>query len=71
MVLDKIRQRFPWLELVWADSGYNARQVNDALAKVPGLRMRTCAVACGNWRASKGASAVGGCMSCCGPSAMS
>jgi hypothetical protein len=24
LVLDKIRQRFPWLELVWADSGYNA-----------------------------------------------
>ena len=39
MVLDKIRQRFPWLELVWADSGYNARQVKDAVAKVPGLRI--------------------------------
>jgi transposase len=38
-VLDKIRQRFPWLELVWADSGYNARQVTDALAKVPSLRV--------------------------------
>ena len=24
LVLDKIRQRFPWLELVWADAGYNA-----------------------------------------------
>ena len=23
LVLDKIRQRFPWLELVWADAGYN------------------------------------------------
>jgi hypothetical protein len=31
VVLDKIRQRFPWLELVWADSGYNARQVKDAV----------------------------------------
>src|ERR1700678_3586698 len=39
LVLDKIRQRFPWLELVWADSGYNARQVKDAVAKVPGLRI--------------------------------
>jgi Transposase DDE domain len=36
VVLDKIRQRFPWLELVWADSSYNSRQVKDALAKVPG-----------------------------------
>ena len=40
VVLDKIRQRFPWLELVWADSGYNARQVKDAVAKVPGLRIQ-------------------------------
>ncbi len=30
LVLDKIRRRFPWLELVWADSG---------VAKVPGLRI--------------------------------
>jgi transposase len=39
VVLDKIHQRFPWLELVWAESGYNARQVKDAVAKVPGLRI--------------------------------
>src|SRR5580698_4257199 len=39
VVLQKIRQRFPWLELVWADSGYNARQVTDALAKIPSLRI--------------------------------
>ncbi len=39
LVLDKIRRRFPWLELVWADAGYNAHQVKDAVAKVPGLRM--------------------------------
>jgi transposase len=32
-------KRFPWLELVWADSGYNARQVTDALAKIPSLRI--------------------------------
>ncbi len=39
MVLDKIRQRFPWLKLVWADAGYNARQVKDAVARSPGLRL--------------------------------
>lgn len=39
LVLDKIRGRFPWLELVWADSGYNAHQVETAIAKVPMLRM--------------------------------
>ena len=38
-VLDKIRRRFPWLELIWADGGYNAWQVNTAVAKVPLLRM--------------------------------
>ena len=39
LVLDKIRNRFPWLELVWADGGYNAHQVKDAVAAVPTLRM--------------------------------
>ena len=41
LVLDKIRQRFPfpWLELVWADAGHNARQVKDAVARSPGLRL--------------------------------
>jgi transposase len=39
LVLDKIRRRFPWLELVWADSGYNAHQVKDAVARSPGLRL--------------------------------
>ena len=38
-MLDKIRRRFPWLELIWADGGYNARQVDAALARVPLLRM--------------------------------
>jgi transposase len=38
LVLDKIRQRFPWLELVWADAGYNAHQVKEVVAKSPGLR---------------------------------
>src|SRR4051794_22039101 len=39
LVLDKIRRRFPWLELIWADGGYNAWQVEAAVAKVPVLRM--------------------------------
>ena len=39
LVLDRIRRRFPWLELIWADGGYNARQVDAAVAKVPPLRM--------------------------------
>lgn len=38
MVLDKIRWGFPWLELIWADGGYNAGQVDVAVAKVPPLR---------------------------------
>jgi transposase len=37
LVLDKIRRRFPWLELIWADGGYNAWQVGVAVAKVPRL----------------------------------
>src|SRR5246500_4030819 len=39
LVLDKTRRRFPWLELVWADGGYNAWRVDAAVAKVPLLRM--------------------------------
>ena len=39
MVLGKIRRRFPWLELIWADGGYNAWQVDAAVAKVPRLRL--------------------------------
>jgi len=39
LVLDKIRRRFPWLELVWTDGGYNAWQVDVAVAKGPLLRM--------------------------------
>jgi hypothetical protein len=46
LVLDKIRRRFPWLELIWADGGYNAWQVDAAVAKVP----RRCV-----WRSSSGA----------------
>ena len=39
LVFDRIRQRFNWLELVWADGGYNARQVELAVAKQPPLRL--------------------------------
>ena len=38
-MLDKIRRRFPWLELIWADGGYNAWQVEAAVAKMPVLRL--------------------------------
>ena len=39
LVLEKMRTRFSFLELIWADSGYNAWQVEAAVAKVPLLRM--------------------------------
>lgn len=39
LVFDKIKQRFPWLELVWADGGYNARQVEEATAVIPRFRV--------------------------------
>src|SRR5690242_18181532 len=39
LVLDKIRRRFPWLELICADGGYNAWQVDAAVANVPPPRM--------------------------------
>lgn len=39
LVLDKIRRRFPWLELIWADGGYKARQVDAEVAKSPPLRV--------------------------------
>jgi putative transposase len=38
LVLDKIRHCFPWLKLIWADRGYNAQQVDAAVA-----RCRCCA----------------------------
>src|SRR5450631_214601 len=37
-VLDKIRNRFPWLELVWADNGYNGGK-----SKPPLPKFRCCA----------------------------
>ena len=35
LVFDRIRQRFNWLELIWADGGYNARQVERVVAAQP------------------------------------
>jgi transposase len=35
----KALARFPWLELEWAASRYNAHRGKDAVAKVPGLRI--------------------------------
>jgi len=35
LILDKICRRFPWLDLIWADCGYNVWQVEAAVAKVP------------------------------------
>ena len=40
LVLDKIRRRFPWLELIWADGAHSAWQVDAAAAKVPLLRLK-------------------------------
>lgn len=39
LVLNKIRESFPGLELVWADGGYNAHQVQDVAAANPGLHI--------------------------------
>ena len=39
LVIDKMRRRFPRLELIWADGGYNASQVEAAVAKVSPQRM--------------------------------
>jgi len=39
LALDKIHARFPRLELVWADNGCNAHQVDATSAKTPGLHI--------------------------------
>ena len=39
LVLEGLRGRCPNLELVWADAGYHARQVDAAVAAVPDLRI--------------------------------
>ncbi len=40
LVLDKIRRQFNWLELIWADGGYNAHQVVSVVAQQPPLRVQ-------------------------------
>ena len=39
LLFDKIRKRFPWLECVFADCGYNARQTFEAAAANHPLRL--------------------------------
>ena len=39
LILDGLRGRCPNLELVWADAGYLAWQVDAAVATLPDLRM--------------------------------
>ena len=39
LLFDKIRKRFPWLECVFADGGYNARQTFEAAAANHPLRL--------------------------------
>jgi putative transposase len=39
LVLERIRQQFNWLELVWADGAYAGPRVADAVARQPGLRI--------------------------------
>lgn len=38
-IFDKIRARFPWLECVFADTGYNAQQTYEAAAANHPLRL--------------------------------
>jgi transposase len=63
LVIDKIHRHFPWLELIWADGGYNAWRVEAAAAKMPVSRMeivrrsddtndQDCAT-CGRWDGPK------------------
>ncbi len=39
LLFDKIRRRFPWLECVFADTGYNAQQAYEAAADNYPLRL--------------------------------
>ena len=39
LLFDKIRRRFPWLECVFADTGYNAQQTFEAAAANHPLRL--------------------------------
>lgn len=39
LMLDKVRQRLPWLECVFADGGYDAQQTYEAAAANHRLRL--------------------------------
>ena len=39
LLLDKVRRRFPWLECVFADGGYDAQQTYEAAAANHPLRL--------------------------------
>jgi putative transposase len=39
LLLDKVRRRFPWLECVFADGGYDAQQTYEAAAASHPLRL--------------------------------
>lgn len=39
LVLARIRNHFPWLELIWADAGYDAHQVKTTVAAIPVVRI--------------------------------
>ena len=39
LLLDKVRKRFPWLECVFADGGYDAQQTYEAAAANHPLRL--------------------------------
>jgi transposase len=57
LILDKIRRRCPRLELMWAEGGYNAWQVEATVAKEPRLP----------WRSSSGATTPGAWSFCRAP----
>ena len=57
LVLDRIRQRFNWLELIWADGGYNA--VEHAVAAQPPLRVEIVKRPDGKFRIHRLAAPVG------------
>ena len=58
LVLSRIRTRFPWLELVWADAGYDARQARWRSRSFPSCSWRLSDAATTR-RASKSSRAAG------------
>ena len=60
LVIDKIRRRFPWLELIWADGAYNAWQAEAAVAKMPVFAHGDCQTVGRHKRFRRPAPAMGG-----------